>query len=94
MKPGAVLSQKYRLVSLLGEGGMGAVWRAEDVRLGSAPVAIKLMHGKDAANPELRSRFDAEARIAAKLRSPHVVQLYDVGEDDASGAPYLAMELL
>ncbi len=94
MKPGAVLSQKYRLVSLLGEGGMGAVWRAEDVRLGSAPVAIKLMHGKDAANPELRSRFDAEARIAAKLRSPHVVQLYDVGVDEATGAPFLAMELL
>jgi serine/threonine-protein kinase len=94
MKPGVVLASKYRLVSLLGEGGMGAVWRAEDVRLGSAPVAIKLLHERDANNPELRSRFDAEARIAARLRSPHVVQLYDVGIDDASGVPFLAMELL
>jgi serine/threonine-protein kinase len=92
--PGTVLSGKYKLVSLLGEGGMGAVWRAEDLRLGGAPVAIKLMHSRDAAQPEIRARFEQEVRTAARLRHPHVAQVYDVGVDEQSGAPFFAMELL
>jgi serine/threonine protein kinase len=93
MKAGDVLSGKYRLLSLLGEGGMGAVWRAEDLRL-AAPVAIKLMHPEDAGSEELRRRFDAEARTAAKLRSPHVAQIFDVGSDEQVGVSFIVMELL
>jgi eukaryotic-like serine/threonine-protein kinase len=92
--PGTVLSGKYKLISLLGEGGMGAVWRAEDLRLAGAPVAIKLMHSRDASQPEIRARFEQEVRTAAKLRNPHVAQVYDVGVDEQTGAPFFAMELL
>lgn len=74
---------------------MGVVWRAEDVRLAGASVAVKLLHAREAANPEIRARFEAEARTAARLRgSPHIVQVLDVGVDGEDDAPFIAMELL
>ena len=91
--PGLVLEGKYRLVSELGEGGMGMVWRAEDLRL-DAPVAVKLMHAQAASSAGARARFVREAKAAANLRSPHVVQVLDFGFDEAVQAPYLVMELL
>ncbi|MEO8185579.1 MAG: serine/threonine-protein kinase [Deltaproteobacteria bacterium] len=72
---------------------MGTVWRAEDLRLG-APVAVKLIHQRDVNDAETLARFEAEAEIAAQLRSPHVVQVFDAGVDRETGAPYIAMELL
>lgn len=88
-----VLAGKYRLLGRIAEGGMGAVWRAEALHLGS-PVAIKLIHQRDASNGEMLARFEAEAEIAAQLRSPHVVQVFDAGVDRESGMPFIAMELL
>jgi serine/threonine-protein kinase len=88
---GTVLAGKYALVSKLGQGGMGSVWRAEHVQLRS-PVAIKLIDQQIAQNPEALSRFMREAQSAAALRSPHVVQILDFGADQ--GVPYIAMELL
>jgi serine/threonine protein kinase len=88
---GTVLAGKYRLVGLIGRGGMGSVWKAE--RLGwESPVAIKLMNVS--ANPQALARFQREARLAASLRSVHVVQVLDDGVDETSGAPFIVMELL
>src|SRR4051794_4658600 len=89
--PGAVLAGKYTLERKLGQGGMGAVWRAEHVHLRS-PVAIKLIDAQIAQHPEALARFMREAQAAAALRSPHVVQILDYGAD--RGVPYIAMELL
>ena len=86
-----VLAGKYKLVHQLGKGGMGTVWLAHHLTLQS-PVAIKLIEPQIASNPEALARFMREARAAAALRSPHVVQILDHGVDD--GTPYIAMELL
>jgi serine/threonine protein kinase len=86
-----VLAGKYRLVHQLGKGGMGSVWLAHHLTLQS-PVAIKLIDPQIASNPEALGRFMREARAAAALRSPHVVQILDHGIDGTT--PYIAMELL
>jgi eukaryotic-like serine/threonine-protein kinase len=91
MEAGSVIAGKYRVIEPLGRGGMGAVWRAEHVLLGT-PCAIKLMDPKIAESGEGHARFSREARAAAALRSPHVVHVFDFGVD--SGTPYIAMELL
>src|SRR3954471_14894368 len=89
--PGRVIAGRYRLVSQLGQGGMGSVWRADHITL-SSPVAIKLIDPEIARRPEMLERFQREAQSSAALRSPHVVQILDYGVDD--GVPYIAMELL
>ena len=86
-----VLAGKYRLIRQLGKGGMGSVWYAEHLALES-PVAIKLIDPEIANNPEALSRFFREAKAAASLRSPHVVQILDHGVD--GDTPYIAMEVL
>ena len=88
---GQVLGGKYRLVARLGGGGMGSVWRAEHLSL-SSPVAIKLIEPATAREPDGLHRFLREARTAAALRSPHVVQIFDYGVD--GDTPYIVMELL
>ncbi len=88
---GTVLADRYRLDSLLGQGGMGSVWKAHHVALNS-PVAIKLMDPKLAADDEGAERFVREAQAAAALRSPHVVQTLDFGVHEK--VPFIAMELL
>jgi hypothetical protein len=72
---------------------MGAVWRAEHLGW-EAPVAVKLMNRDVAAQPEARARFEREVRLAAELRSPHVVQVLDHGVDERTRIPFIAMELL
>lgn len=79
----------YQLEALLGEGGMGQVYRARDTRLGR-PVAIKVIRAERAQMPDFRIRFRREARATAALNHPHICTLYDVGEQD--GASYLVME--
>lgn len=88
---GAVLSGKYRLEALLGEGGMGAVWRATNLLL-DLPVAIKLIRA-DLDRGALRARLQLEARSAAKLGHPAIVRVYDVGESEL-GDPFIVMEHL
>jgi serine/threonine protein kinase len=81
----------YRVLKVLGAGGMGVVFLAEDPRLGRR-VALKVMKPELAAVPSARERFQVEARAMAQLKSDHVVTVYQVGED--RGVPFLAMELL
>jgi serine/threonine protein kinase len=93
MSPGTILASKYRLISMLGHGGMGSVWRAE--RLGwQAPVAVKLMHSPGLQDATALARFQREAHLAASLRSLHIVQVLDDGVDPATGTPFIVMELL
>jgi serine/threonine-protein kinase len=92
-EPGYTILGKYQLESLLGQGGMGAVWRARNVGLDS-PVALKVVRGgggRDAAL--LRGRLVQEARAAAKLTHPAIVKVFDVGQTEA-GDPFIVMELL
>ncbi len=88
---GKVIAGRYRLTSLLGQGGMGSVWKADHLTLGS-PVAVKLIEESIAGYAEVAARFEREAQAAAALRSPHVVQILDYGIDE--GVPFLVMELL
>ncbi len=81
----------YRIIAKLGEGGMGAVYRAEDIRL-KREVALKVMRAEIAQHPASRERFVREARAVAKLKHDHIVTIYYVGEEN--GTPFLAMELL
>jgi tetratricopeptide (TPR) repeat protein len=79
----------YQLEALLGEGGMGQVFRARDTRLGR-PVAIKMIRAERGQRPDFRIRFQREARATAALNHPHICTLHDVGEQD--GTLYLVME--
>jgi serine/threonine protein kinase/tetratricopeptide (TPR) repeat protein len=78
----------YRLDSFLGMGGMGTVWKAEDLRL-KRPVAIKLLSGIGDAGPDAAARFQIEAQAAAALDHPAVCTVYEIGEAD--GVCYIAM---
>ncbi len=89
--PGDVVALRYRIVAPLGHGGMGAVYRAEHLELGTQ-VALKIMEPVHATSPDALARFRREARAAAAVRSQHVVQILDFGVD--GGTPYLVMELL
>jgi hypothetical protein len=81
----------YRVLEVLGSGGMGIVFRAEDLRLGRA-VALKVMRPALAASAAARQRFRREARAAAGLSHDHVVTVYEEGED--RGIPFLAMQFI
>lgn len=81
----------YRILSALGHGGMGQVFRAEDTRL-ERIVALKVMNKKFSATPHSRNRFIHEARALAAIKHDNVVTVYEVGEH--SGTPFMAMELL
>jgi serine/threonine-protein kinase len=93
MAKGLVLAKRFRLVAKLGEGGMGSVWRADDLTLDSQ-VAVKLIDPNIASSTEALGRFKREAQAAAALRSVHVVQILDHGFDVENGLPFIAMELL
>jgi serine/threonine protein kinase/DNA-directed RNA polymerase subunit RPC12/RpoP len=81
----------YRVLGVLGTGGMGVVFRAQDPQL-ERPVALKVMLPALAASPSAKQRFLREARAAAALDDDHIVQIYQVGED--RGIPFLAMQFL
>jgi serine/threonine protein kinase/DNA-directed RNA polymerase subunit RPC12/RpoP len=81
----------YRVLGVLGAGGMGRVYQAEDVQL-RRPVALKVLLPALCGSARARKRFRREAEAAARVRNDHVVTIYQVGED--RGIPYLAMELL
>ncbi len=92
IRPGKLIAGKYQIESLLGTGAMGTVWIATHVNLGSK-VAVKLVSPDFAKSAEARTRFLAEAKAAASLRSRYVVQMFDSGVTD-DGAPYIVMEYL
>ncbi|MDT5350346.1 MAG: hypothetical protein QOH91_3633, partial [Mycobacterium sp.] len=82
---------RYRLIELLGRGGMGEVWRAHDTEI-DRTVAIKMLLPHFAQDEKFEQRFRREARAAARLDDPHVVPIYDVGEIDAR--LYVSMRLI
>src|SRR5215469_904106 len=81
----------YEVLSPLGAGGMGEVYRAKDTRL-DRTVAVKILPPLFSSNPERRQRFDREARAISSLSHPHICSLYDVGQQD--GIDYLVMEYI
>ena len=87
-KSGAKLGP-YEIVAPLGAGGMGEVYKARDTRLNRI-VAIKVLPAHLADSPELRERFEREARTIASLNHPHICTLYDIGQHD--GVDFLVME--
>ncbi|MFO0606655.1 MAG: serine/threonine-protein kinase [Polyangiales bacterium] len=93
LHPGDVIAGRYKVVRRLGSGGMGAVFEAENLRTGRR-VALKIVHAELAAKPELARRFEREARAAAQLEHPHVVDILDLGDDAARGIQFLVQEFL
>ena len=87
--PGTLLAGRYRIVGLLGTGGMGQVYRADDVKLGQ-PVALKFLPAGFDADPERLQRLLQEVRTARQVSHPNVCRVYDVGEAD--GQHFLSME--
>lgn len=86
-----VVADRFRLVRMVGRGGMGSVWQAMHLGL-DTPCAVKFIEGELANVAEAHARFEREAKAAAQLRSPNVVQIFDHGV--WQGHPYIAMELL
>jgi TolB-like protein len=81
----------YEILAELGRGGMGEVYRARDPRLGR-DVALKIIASAASGDPEALHRFEREARTLASISHPHIVPIYDVGEQD--GVPYIVTELV
>src|SRR5690348_8325608 len=86
--PGTLLAGRYRIVARLGRGGMGEVYRADDLTLGQ-PVALKFLPEAADADEEMLARFRNEVRLARRVSHPNVCRVYDVG--DASGRHFLSM---
>jgi len=86
------VDKKYRIEQLLGRGGMGAVYRARDMRLDRL-VALKVVRAELLGDPEARRRFRREAQIVARLQHPSIVAVFDYGTF-ADGGAYLVMELV
>ncbi len=91
--PGAVFAEDFRVVAPLAMGGMGAVYVVEQISTGRKR-ALKLMLPELVQNPRSRERFEQEARVASRVDSDHIVEVIGAGVEAATGAPWLAMELL
>src|SRR3954452_12418702 len=87
--PGDILGGRYRIIALLGKGGMGEVYRADDLTL-EQPVALKFLPAAWARNPEALARFRNEVRMARQVSHPNVCRVYDLVE--ANGLCFLSME--
>src|SRR5262249_21927351 len=90
LTPGTRLGP-YEVLSSLGAGGMGEVWRARDTRLGR-DVAVKVLPDQFSADVERLRRFEQEARSASSLNHPHIITIYEIGR--AGSTYYIAMELV
>jgi len=88
-EPGTKLGNRYRIVGLLGRGGMGEVYRADDLELGQS-VALKFLPERVAQNPESLARFRNEVRLARQVTHPNVCRIHDIGE--VAGHVFLSME--
>jgi hypothetical protein len=87
--PGTLLSQRYRIVALVGKGGMGEVYRADDLKLGQT-VALKFLPVSLTGNEDALKRFHSEVRLARQISHPNVCRVFDVGESD--GRIFFTME--
>ena len=86
-----VIADRYRLLSVLGQGGMGSVYKAEHIRMGKA-LALKILRGDFAQEEGAVERFRDEAQIVSRLSHPHTIAVFDFGEIDDGSGFYLAME--
>lgn len=89
--PGTLLADRYRIVALIGRGGMGEVYRAEDLKL-DEDVALKLLPEKLVQDGAALARFHREVRIARDISHPNVCRVFDIGE--ANGVPFISMEYI
>src|SRR5437879_3447777 len=88
------IASRYRVIRELGRGGMGVVYVVEHVHTGER-LALKVLHGAAATNPDVIARFKREARAGAQIRSEHVVRVTDADvAPELNGAPFFVMELL
>src|SRR5882757_5317138 len=92
LEAGQIIEGKYRIVRLLGEGGMGAVYEGENVRI-HRKVAIKVLHAGVANNPDVVQRFEREAQAAGRIGSDHIVEVLDLGSL-TDGDRFMVMEYL
>lgn len=93
LQVGTIFAEDYRIVGPLAEGGMGSVYRAEQLST-HKPRAVKVVHGRLLDDERSRMRFVREATVAASIASEHVVEVIAAGIDRATELPYLVMELL
>jgi eukaryotic-like serine/threonine-protein kinase len=91
LRPGEVLGGRYEIVQLLGEGGMGAVYKARDREL-DRPVALKLIRPEMASNPSILARFKQELLLSRQVTHKNVIRIYDLG--DADGVKFITMEFV
>jgi hypothetical protein len=91
LTPGSMLAGRYRIIGLLGRGGMGEVYRADDVKLGQT-VALKFLPREMSADAVWRERFFAEVRITRQLSHPNICRVYDIA--DVDGRHFLSMEFI
>ena len=89
---GSMVAGRYRLLRIIGEGGMGAVFEAEDLQAAAQHVAVKIIKPEFITSSEVVGRFQQEARLAASIGHPNIVRLLDSGSDD--DGPFLVLELL
>lgn len=90
---GTLIDGKYRVLSVLGEGGLGTVFKAEQPELGRA-VALKLLHAETTISDDNKMRFEQEAKILASCQHKNIVAVYSFGLTDTESQPYMAMEYL
>src|SRR5262245_17474150 len=89
--PGVILDGRYRIIGLVGKGGMGEVYRADDLRLGQ-PVALKFLPDAVSSDPVRLAQFHNEVRTARQISHPNICRVHDIGEVD--GHLFLSMELV
>src|SRR5436190_17360699 len=92
LTPGQLVDGKYKVVRLVAEGGMGAIWEAEHTRI-KRKIAIKVLLWNMANDAECIGRFDREARVASLVSTPYVADVIDLG-DLPSGERFIVMEYL
>ncbi|MFO0652154.1 MAG: protein kinase [Polyangiales bacterium] len=93
LEVGSIFAKDFRIVRVVAQGGMGAVYEAEQLD-DQRHVALKLMHPSQVSDPKLRKRFAQEARVGAWIGSEHIVEVYRAGVDEVTHFPWLSMELL
>jgi serine/threonine-protein kinase len=92
LEPGQIIDGKYRIVKMIGEGGMGAVYLGENVRI-NRKVAIKVLHASYTGNEEVMQRFEREAQAAGRIGNDHILEVLDIGQL-ADGDHFIIMEYL
>src|SRR6516164_6484315 len=93
LSPGTIFHVRYEVVRLMRAGGMGAVYEVTN-RETARRRALKTMLGRFASDADMRARFRLEATVGARIESEHVVEVFDAGVDQATGQPFIVMELL